>query len=102
MNYRDWSKIDQGLYTGGKPCSNQGNAKQPDRPHEGATGAGTDWRGLYRVGGIAPLIALLFYLSEVVAIILGTQAGVPFPTEPTGWLSLLTDNLILGLLYLNA
>ena len=56
------------------------------------------WRVLYRVGGIAPLIAVLFYLSEF-AIGL---AGIPFPTTGEEWFALFARNKLLGLWMLNA
>jgi hypothetical protein len=60
------------------------------------------WKGLYTAGGTAPLIALLFYLTEFAVIILGNLSGVPFPSATEGWFSLLQRSKLLGLLYLNA
>ncbi len=56
------------------------------------------WKSLYRVGAVAPLIALAFYVIQIVAIILGG----PYPTGITDWLSLFQRSKVLGLLYLNA
>ena len=58
----------------------------------------SNWKSLYRVGGVAPLIALAFYLIQVVAMIFGG----PFPVTAQDWISLFQRNKILGLLYLNA
>jgi hypothetical protein len=60
------------------------------------------WKHLYIAGGFAPLVALLFYLAELAAVILGSLAGVPLPASVEGWFSLLLRNELLGLLYLNA
>ncbi|MBN1312850.1 MAG: DUF4386 family protein [Anaerolineae bacterium] len=60
------------------------------------------WRALYRAGGIAPLVTLAFYLTEVFAIILGDMSGEPFPSTVNDWFSLLQRSRLLGILYLNA
>jgi hypothetical protein len=57
-----------------------------------------DWKTLYRVGGIAPLVAVFFYLTEMFAILIGGR----FPTDMAGWYELFVSNRLLGLLYLNA
>jgi hypothetical protein len=56
------------------------------------------WKTLYRIGGIAPLVALGFYLVQIFILIFGE----PFPSTAEGWFSLLQRSKPLGLLYLNA
>jgi hypothetical protein len=56
------------------------------------------WKSLYRVGGTAPLIALVFYLTQMLVIIFGEQ----YPATVEDWFSLFQHNKILGLLYINA
>ena len=58
----------------------------------------TQWKTLYRAGAVAPLIALVLYLSQFVILILGD----PFPTTIEGWYALFQHNKLLGLWYLNA
>jgi hypothetical protein len=58
----------------------------------------TAWRSLYRMGGIAPLIALVLYLSEMAIVV----AGGTFPTSEEGWYSLFAQSKLLGLHYINA
>ena len=53
---------------------------------------------LYKVGGAAPLIAIAFYLIQIIAMI----SGGAFPVTTEDWVSLFQRNKILGLLYLNA
>jgi hypothetical protein len=60
------------------------------------------WKRLYRLGALAPLVTLAFYLTEVLAIIFGELAGEPYPIAAGDWLSLFQRSKILGLLYLNA
>ncbi|MBN1886523.1 MAG: DUF4386 family protein [Thermoflexales bacterium] len=60
--------------------------------------ADSRWKNLYRVGGIAPLVALAFYLIEALAIGLGGT----YPTTTESWYALLQRNKLLGLLDLNA
>jgi hypothetical protein len=61
------------------------------------------WKTLYRVGGTAPLVALGFYVTQVLAIALGdTILGVPLPATMEDWFLLLQRSRIVGLLYLNA
>jgi hypothetical protein len=67
-----------------------------------AKAADSNWKSLYRVGGVAPLITLAFYLTETAAIIFGEQSGEPYPTSVSDWFSLFQRNRILGLLYINA
>ena len=60
-------------------------------------GGDAAWRSLYRVGGLAPLITLSFYLSQVAFISWET-----FPSTTLDWFLLLQRNKLLGLFYLNA
>jgi hypothetical protein len=60
--------------------------------------ADSAWKNLYRAGGVAPLIALAFYLSQISILIFGE----PYPTTIDGWFSLLQRSKLLGLFYLNA
>ena len=57
-----------------------------------------DWKTLYRVGGIAPLVSVAFYLTEMFTIILGGN----FPESVADWYLLFERNRLLGLVYLNA
>jgi hypothetical protein len=65
-------------------------------------GAADAWKGLYLAGAIAPLIALLLYVTEFAVIIVGNLSGTPFPATTQAWFSLLHSNKLLGLVYLNA
>jgi hypothetical protein len=56
------------------------------------------WRTLYRAGGLAPLIALVFYSSQFVILIFGD----PFPATIEDWFVLAQRNRLLALWYLNA
>ena len=56
------------------------------------------WKTLYRAGALAPLLTLVFYLSQFVILIFGD----PFPTTAEGWFALFQRNKLLGLWYLNA
>jgi hypothetical protein len=58
----------------------------------------TDWRGLYRAGGIAPLVVLAFYLSELLL----PAFGGPYPETTQGWFELFERSKLLGLFYLNS
>ena len=64
--------------------------------------ADAKWRRLYRIGTLAPLVTLAFYLTEVLAIIFGELAGEPYPITAGDWLLLFQRSKALGLLYLNA
>ena len=68
--------------------------------HSSAEGGAADprWKDLYRVGGIAPLVAVAFYLIELLSLL----SGEPFPVAPEDWFSLFLRHKFLGLLYLNA
>ncbi len=58
----------------------------------------TTWNTLYRLGGIAPLITLACYLTQLAAILLGGE----YPVDAAGWTALFQRSRILGLLYINA
>jgi hypothetical protein len=64
--------------------------------------ANAKWKCLYRIGAVAPLVTLAFYLTQVLAIVFGELAGEPYPTTASDWLSLFQSSKVLGLLYLNA
>ena len=57
-----------------------------------------NWKTLYKVGAVAPLIALAFYLVQIVLLIFGD----PFPNSVEAWFALLQRSRFLGFLYLNA
>jgi hypothetical protein len=71
-------------------------------PLADAEAADTKWQRLYRLGALAPLVTLAFYLTEVLAIVFGELAGEPYPIAAGDWLSLFQRSKVLGLLYLNA
>lgn len=56
------------------------------------------WKTLYRAGALAPLIALAFYMFQMV--IMGF--GEALPATMDDWFLLFQGNKILGLIYLNA
>jgi hypothetical protein len=56
------------------------------------------WKGLYRAGGIAPLIALALIITQILVIAFGRE---PFPVTVPEWLRLFQRKSVLGLLYLN-
>ena len=56
------------------------------------------WKTLYRAGAVAPLVALLFYLTEFSILFLGE----PYPSTVLGWYALIQRGRLLGLWYLNA
>lgn len=57
-----------------------------------------NWRPLYRIGGIAPLITLALYLTELLVIVIGGQ----YPATMEDWFQLFQRSKVLALLYLNA
>lgn len=59
--------------------------------------ANSRWKSLYRIGGIAPLLTLAFYISEYAFI-----RWDAFPTSTEDWFLLFQRSKLLGLLYLNA
>jgi hypothetical protein len=56
------------------------------------------WTTLYRAGAIAPLVALICYLSQFLIL----AFFPPFPTDIEGWFTLFQHSKLLGLWYLNA
>lgn len=52
---------------------------------------------LYRIGGVAPLLTFIFYLSELLFI-----PWDQYPTSTKGWFLLIQHNKLQGLFYLNA
>ncbi len=56
------------------------------------------WNRLYKVGAVAPLIALVLYFSEFMLPIFGP----PYPGSTEGWFTLFQRSKLLGLWYLNA
>ena len=56
------------------------------------------WKSLYRIGGAGALLALVFYLSQVLILIFGE----PYPATTEGWFNLFSHSKLLGLFYLNA
>jgi hypothetical protein len=59
---------------------------------------GSMWTRLYRLGALAPLVSLVFYLVEFSLAFVG--AGYPASIEE--WFDLFAQSKLLGLLYLNA
>ena len=59
--------------------------------------AESDWKNLYRIGSIAPLITIVFYVSEFLFI-----SWEKYPTSTEDWFSLFQRSKLLGLFYLNA
>ena len=61
------------------------------------------WKTLYRVGAIAPLVALAFYFFQMIVIIMTTAiSGTPYPATIVDWYTLFHRNILLGLIYINA
>ena len=60
----------------------------------------SDWKSLYRVGGVAALIAGILFRRNIAAEI-GLFSNHPSPVTVGGWFSLLQNNRLLGLTYLN-
>ena len=56
------------------------------------------WKSLYKVGGAGVLIALVFYLSQIIIILFGE----PYPATTEDWFNLFIRSKLLGLFYLNA
>ena len=60
----------------------------------------SDWKNLYRVGGVAALIAGMLFRRNIAAEI-GLFSQHPSPVTVGGWFALLQSNRLLGLTYLN-
>ena len=56
-----------------------------------------NWKSFYYVGGAAPLVTLVFYLSELLFI-----SWDNYPTSMEAWFALFQGSKLLGLFYLNA
>jgi len=59
--------------------------------------ADSQWKDLYRFGGVAPLLTVVFYLSEFIFI-----RWDQFPDSMEDWFALFQRSKLLGLFYLNA
>ena len=59
----------------------------------------SSWKSLYQIGGVAPLITLIIYLSQLSIIIVSGEA---YPTTPESWFALFQRNPLLGFIFLNA
>ncbi|HLF89701.1 MAG TPA: DUF4386 family protein [Anaerolineales bacterium] len=57
----------------------------------------SNWKPLFRIGGAAPLLTLVFYVSEFLFI-----PWDEFPASTEEWFSLFQRSKLLGLFYLNA
>jgi len=55
------------------------------------------WRTLYRIGALAPILTLIFYVSEFTLI-----RWDEFPTSSQEWFELFQRSKLLGLFYLNS
>lgn len=62
-----------------------------------AVEVGVNWKSLYYAGGVAPLVTLVFYLSELLFI-----PWDNYPTSIEAWFALFQRSKLLGLFYLNA
>ena len=60
----------------------------------------TDWKSLFRVGGVAALIAGILFRRNIAAEI-GLFSKYPSPITVDDWFALLQNNRLLGLSYLN-
>lgn len=65
----------------------------------GAQAADAGWRTLYRAGGVAALVAGIFFRRNL-GVEIGLFAG-PQPESVAGWFALLQENRLLGLAYLH-
>jgi hypothetical protein len=59
----------------------------------------SQWNQLFKIGGIAPFVTLAFYLIQLLTISFSRE---PYPVMPEEWFTLLHNNPILGLIFLNA
>lgn len=57
-----------------------------------------NWKQLYRIGGVAPFIVLILYLSQFLIFF----SGEAYPLTAVGWFKLFQRSKILGLFFLNA
>jgi hypothetical protein len=77
-----------------KKCSQQTKRKIG---FEMQTNTTNNMKGLYRLGGIAPLVTLTFYMGEFIFI-----RWDKFPTSTEQWFMLFQRSKLLGLFYLNS
>lgn len=63
-------------------------------------GPDSDWKGLYRIGGVAALIAGIFLRRNMAAEV-GLFSQHEAPANVDGWFALLQSNRLLGLVDLN-
>jgi len=56
-----------------------------------------DWRPLYRIGAVAPLITIALYLIQFLVII---PSVVSYPTTPESWFALFHQSTFLGMMFL--
>lgn len=61
--------------------------------------AHSNWKSLYRLGGVAPLVTIVFYLTQVLIMITGRE---PYPVTTQDWFLLFQHRKILALFYINA
>jgi hypothetical protein len=57
----------------------------------------SNWKRLYRIGALAPLLTLVFYISEFALI-----PWEEFPASTAEWFALFQRSKLLGLFYLNS
>jgi len=62
--------------------------------------SGSDWKSLYRIGGVAALISGIFFRRNIAAEI-GLFSEYKPPVTVSNWFVLLQSNRLLGLSYLN-
>jgi hypothetical protein len=55
------------------------------------------FRGLFKVGGAAALIAVLFAVTQCVINWAGVAASIPVPSTVAEWFALLQSNRLFGL-----
>ena len=71
------------------------SVQAPNRAIDAAADSG--WGSLYRMGGLAALVAVLVSLLEIVISFAGGDAGAGGTLTAAGWFGLLQDNGFLGL-----
>jgi hypothetical protein len=59
----------------------------------------SQWNQLFKIGGIAPFLTLVFYLIQLLTIIFSRE---PYPVTPEEWFTLFHTDPIMGLIFLNA
>jgi hypothetical protein len=61
--------------------------------------ADATWKSLYKIGGAAIAMTLVFYLTQLVVF---SVVDRPFPSTINDWFSLFQESRLFGLFYLNA